>query len=214
MGGGLMGERVYLVFAGWRCIVGGVVLVLVGDGVYRTSLIDVSHFQGDAFARKDYVREGLQLLPSLLQDMEVRAMEVVVERVRPLGYAVRDALRAMGYRAPTAAWWRLPYDVRFLAMIPFVQHLRMLGVSAGEVDAKLLAERPWVAHRRLVAWLKDGNLNRRGVLPSRERVAKTGWTTYALWALLPYREAQAQVRAKRTRRKVAGAQGGAQFRSP
>ncbi len=197
-----MRDKVYMLFAGWRCIVGGVVVVVVGTDVYRASLVGVEHFQGDAYARRSYIDEALRHLSSLLRGVDVGGSEVVVERVRPLGYAVRDALRAMGYRALVAARAELPYDVRYLGMTPFVQHLRTLGVTAEDVDVALLVERPWLVHRRLVRWLKGGDVDRRGALPSRERVAKTGWATYALWATLPYEEARARVRAMVEAREV------------
>ena len=190
-----MRDKAYILFAGWRCIVGGVVVVVVGAGVYQASLIGVEHFQGDAFARRGYVGEALRRLPALLRGVDVGGHTVVVERVGPLGFAVRDALRALGFRTVLAAWAELPYDVRFLAMTPFVQHLRTLGVTVEDVDVALLVERPRLAHWRLVRWLKGGDVDRLGVLPSRERWAKTGWATDGLWATLPYDEARARVRA-------------------
>ena len=197
-----MRDKVYTLFAGWRCIVGGVVVVVVGAGVYRASLIGVEHFQGDAYARRSYIDEALGHLSSLLRGVDVGGSEVVVERVRPLGFAVRDALRAMGYRTSLAARAELPYDVRFMAMTPFAQHLRTLGVTALDVDVAMLVEKPQLAHWRLVRWLKGGDVNRRGALPSRERWAKTGWTTYSLWATLPYDEARARVRAMKEAREA------------
>ena len=190
-----MRDKAYILFAGWRCIVGGVVVVVVGAGVYRASLIGVEHFQGGAYARGEYVGEALRYLPSLLRGVDVGGNEVVVERVGPLGFAVRDALRALGYRTVLAAWAEMSYDVRYMGMTPFVQHLRTVGVTVEDVDVALLVERPRLAHWRLVRWLKGGDVDRRGVLPSRERHAKTGWATYGLWAMLPYDEARARVRA-------------------
>lgn len=199
-----MRDKAYILFAGWRCIVGGVVVVVVGAGVYRASLIGVEHFQGNAYARGEYVGEALRRLPSLLRGVGVGEHVVVVERVRPLGFAVRDALRALGYRTVLAAWAEMPYDVRFMAMTPFVQHLRVLGVTGADVDVALLVGKPRLAHWRLVRWLKGGDVDRRGALPARERWAKTGWATYGLWATLPYDEARARVRAMKRSGEKAG----------
>jgi hypothetical protein len=53
-----------------------------------------------------------------------------------------------------------------------------------------------------VRWLKGGNLNGKA-LPEREMLCKTGWSTFRVWADMPYNEAKkASMRIKNENRRM------------
>jgi hypothetical protein len=75
------------------------------------------------------------------------------------------------------------------------QHLRE-DVDLKYVDFEMLHEKPALVNWLCWQWLKGGNINARRAFPARERLAKTGWSTYPVWIAHPYAEAKRLLKKK------------------
>jgi hypothetical protein len=75
------------------------------------------------------------------------------------------------------------------------QHLRE-DIDLKNVDFQILHEKPALANWLCWLWLKGGNINARRAIPAREKLAKTGWSTYPVWIGNSYAEAKRLLKEK------------------
>ena len=75
------------------------------------------------------------------------------------------------------------------------QHSRE-DIDLKNVDFQILHEKPALAKWLCWQWLKGGNINARRAIPARERLAKTGWSTYPVWIGHPYADEKRLLREK------------------
>ena len=69
-----------------------------------------------------------------------------------------------------------------------LERLQALGLS---LDYATLTEKQGRLFVECLRWLKGGDLDASRPLPERERLAKTGWSSYRVWAYNPYAQAKA-----------------------
>lgn len=176
--------------AGWGCLVGGVIL-----GIYREEAkqygykeIPVEVFQGDRFKRKEYIDYAYKLTPELLEELDADKKEPIVVCTGEVLTGVRNYLSRNGYN-----WKPGRIEGHLQIRVEKTLQEKLFGYGI-RVNFKTLTEKQGLLFWHCVKWLKGGDLNA-PALPDREKLCKTGWKTFRIWADLPYQEAKKQSKA-------------------
>jgi hypothetical protein len=185
--------------AGWGCLLGGTLIGAyhVEAREYVVGEIPVALFQGEAFARKDYLDGGAEVVVRLLAQLQVEPEEPI--RICT-GYVLEGArgwLDDRRYRWQTA---RITGPLQEMVETSLLERLHRLGLT--EVDYPTLTTRQGLLFWHCLRWLKGGDLNAAGVLPERARWAKTGWANYPVWAGQPYAQARQMLGKARAQRSL------------
>ena len=185
--------------AGWGCLIGGVFI-----GAYRPETeefcygeIPVSCFQGEAFARQEYLDEGARVVQRLFTDLAVPKAEPVQVCTGYVLGGIRQWLSREGYH-----WYpaKITGPLQVLVETALLQTLQRHGL---EVDYVTLTEKQGLLFWECLRWLKGGNINATRALPEREKLAKTGWGTYSIWVENPYAVAKQKAAAFKAARRRA-----------
>jgi len=184
--------------AGWGCLVGGVIL-----GIYREETHDYNYgeipveiFQGQKFQKKEYFQSAYQITPELLQSLNVSKKEQIMVCTGEVLGGVRRYLSDHGYNWKSG---KIKGGLQTKVEKTLQEKLFSYGIR---VDFKTLTEKQGLLFWMCVKWLKGGNLNGRAI-PEREKLCKTGWRTFRIWADLPYDKAKEE--SKRLKRQLARA---------
>jgi hypothetical protein len=172
--------------AGWGCLMGPVFLGIYREETQEYSFkeIPVEVFQGGSMARKEYLQAAYGITGQLLEELKVGKEEHITVCTGEVLQGVRDYLA--DYRFKWTAG-KITGPLQVLVETTLLQKLNGLGLK---LDFKTLTEQQGLLFWHCVRWLKGGNLKGKA-LPERERLCKTGWKTFRLWADLPYEEAKA-----------------------
>ncbi len=183
--------------AGWGCLVGGVLLGIyreeTGEFDYREIPVEV--FQGRSFACRQYCDAAYRLTSELLRSINVTHEEPIMVCTGEVLAGVRRYLSDHGYN-----WLRGKITGGLQERIErtLQEKLKEVGIK---VDYRTLTEKQGLLFWHCVKWLKGGNLDGKG-LPERERLCKTGWKTFRVWADLPYSEAKEKSRKIRRQSRM------------
>ena len=173
--------------AGWGCLLGGVII-----GVYREETqrfvygeVPVRFFQPPLFGQKAYLDKATEVVSGLLVD------QMVVQPGEPVqicsGYVFTNVYRWLAEAGLSWSKVKVEGPLQVLVETTLQQRLAALGV---EVSYEILTEKQGLLFWKCLRWLKGGYINARRVLPGREVQAKTGWSTYSIWAGNPYQRAK------------------------
>lgn len=186
--------------AGWGCLLGGTLI-----GAYRVETrqyvvgeIPVELFQGEAFGRKDYLDGGAEVAARLLEQLHVEPDEPIRICTGYVLEGVRGWLDDRRYRWQTA---KITGPLQKLVETSLLERLHNLGLT--EVDYVTLTTKQGLLFWHCLRWLKGGDINTAEVLPERERLAKTGWANYHVWAGQPYAKARQMVGKAKAQRNQA-----------
>jgi len=187
--------------AGWGCPVGGVAI-----GVYRVETQEFAHqvlpvtlFQPPAFQRRDYLAAAADATRALLAELQAPDDEPAEVCSGYVLGGVREWLAESGRPWETA---KVTGPLQVLVEAAFLQHLHALDRELQVITAADL-ERPGLLFWKCIRWLKDGRLEGRGMVPDRERHAKTGWGTWQFYRRLPYEEAKTAARRYKAQQRRA-----------
>ena len=181
--------------AGWFLPVGGMGLggLRPDSGEFSYRVLSVEFFQGERFQDRQYVNEACNLTAEILSGLNVpkhtETLHICAGNVTP---HIRLWAYQQGYQyhsIPSAKELQILLDTALL------QHLRE-DVDLKNVEFETLHEKPALANWLCWQWLKGENINARRALPARERLAKTGWSTYSAWIGHPYAEAKRLLKEK------------------
>ncbi len=154
--------------AGWGDLVGGVVIGGYNplNEEFRWTAIPVEHFQGEAFARKDYLAEAQRAVTRVLGDL--RADKRFHQVALCTGYVFTHAARSLRRKG-----WRVvrrAIEGRCQALVEerFKQELFTIGVPPA-----MIATLPSGTNRfmQLFRWVQEDPA-------TRERFVKTGWRSW------------------------------------
>jgi hypothetical protein len=175
------------------CLVG---IVRVEDvSTFRSVELPIESFQGTAYEKNRYLEEAATACLRLLRDLKVLPSEPI------------HLCRGWVFEKAEPALREADYDVRRGKIGEPMQSLVESAAAdyLGSIGVKGIAPgMPFGSHFfACLRWLKGGNPNSRA-LPERERLAKTGWPSYRVWATLPVTRARieaARIKAARKRSK-------------
>jgi len=171
--------------AGWGCLVGGVFLGIYREetGEYAYREIPVSIFYNGNFTRKAYLKAAYQITPRLLDALKVPPDELITVCTGEVLTGVRQYLTEHGYNWKPG---KITGPLQEKIETTLLKKLNQVGIK---VDYKTLTEKQGLLFWHCVRWLKGGNLNGKA-RPDREKLCKTGWSTFRIWADMPYSEAR------------------------
>lgn len=185
--------------AGWGSLVGGVLIGACREESPQTQHgfreIPATFFQGEAFSRKAYLDVGANLALELMEELDVPKDEPVKVCTGYVLQAVRAELLAKGYQVIPA---KIGDPLQTLIETELLRRVQAIGV---DTNLETLTEKQGLFFWQCVRWLKGGDLNG-PALPERERQCKTGWSSFRIWADLPYNVAKVEAkRLKAARRR-------------
>ena len=175
--------------AGWFLPVGGMVIggLRPDTGEFCYRVLSVEFFQGERFQSRQYVREACNLAAEILSGLNVpKHTEPLQICSGNITAQIRFWAYQQGYQyssIPTSNQLQILLDTALF------QHLRE-DIDLKNVDFEMLHEKPALVNWLCWQWLKGGNINACRALPARERLAKTGWSTYPVRIGHPYAEAK------------------------
>jgi len=156
-------------------------------------VLSVEFFQGERFQSRQYVQEACNLAAEILSGLNVpKHTEPLQICSGNITTHIRYWAYLQGYQycsIPTSNQLQILLDTALF------QHLRE-DIDLKNVDFQILHEKPALVNWLCWQWLKGGNINARRALPARERLAKTGWSTYPVWIEHPYAEAKRLLKEK------------------
>jgi hypothetical protein len=181
--------------AGWFLPVGGMVIgglrPETGEFYYR--MLSIEFFQGECYQDRQYVHEACNLTAEILSELNAR------KHTEPLQICSRRITNYIQFWAYQQGYQysSIPEakELQILLDTALFQHLRE-DIDLKNVDFQILHEKPALANWLCWQWLKGGNINACRALPARERLAKTGWSTYPVWIGHPYAEAKRLLKEK------------------
>jgi hypothetical protein len=179
--------------AGWFLPVGGMVLggLRPGTGEFCYRVLLVEFFQGERFQERHHVQEACNLVAEILSGLNApkhtEPLQVCTGIIMPY---IRFWVYQQGYQYSSIQEAK---ELQILLDTALFQHLRE-DIDLKNVDFQILHEKPALANWLCWQWLKGGNINARRAVLARERLAKTGWSTYTVWIGNPYAEAKRLLR--------------------
>lgn len=186
--------------AGWGSLVGGVLIGACRKESPRTQHafreIDVSLFQGDAFAHKLYLAEAGDAALALMVQLGVTLDEPVEICTGYILRAARQRLINEGYQVTST---KIGDPLQTLIEREFLNRILALGV---ETDYEILTQKQGLYFWQCVRWLKGGDVEVAEALPEREKQCKTGWSSYPIWAHNPYANAKILAREHKRQRRL------------
>lgn len=184
--------------AGWGCLLGGVLIAAyrVETGEFACAEIPVEQFQGRAFAEKHYLAGAVEAARSALAQLAAGKEEPIQVCTGYVLEGIRGMLAKEGYTWQTA---KITGPLQEKIESELLVRLQALGV---EMNYQTLTQKQGLAFYICLRWLKGGNINAKAPAQTRERFAKTGWSTYRAWAFRPYQQAKIEAgRIKSGRRQ-------------
>jgi len=173
--------------AGWGCLIGGVLIgaYRVENGEFLYGEIPVEKFQGEAFTRKEYRQSAVDIAGDLLARLQVGKSEPIQVCTGYVLGEIRNWLQHNQYSWQPA---KITGQLQDRIETALLERLHELGLT--DVNYETLTQKQGLLFYHCVKWLKGGNPNATRVLPERERLAKTGWASYPVWAGNPYHQAK------------------------
>ncbi len=152
--------------AGVGSLVGG---VLIGACDLKTrefvfDEIPVEFFQGDRFARQEYLDKAAEITLDLIKRLNCDPENTVIKICTGhINTRSKDALRKAGFEVQVD---EIKDPLQTLLETQFIKYLKDLGfdVDEGEPDDRTSS------YRKALRWVKAD--------PSREKLAKTGWSSW------------------------------------
>lgn len=189
--------------AGWGSLVGGVLIgacrVESANTQHAFVEIPVSAFQGASFEMKAYQYLAGEAAEELVEELSVPQEEPI--RICT-GYVLDGTFERLwsgGYNVKRA---KIGDPLQTLIESEFLKRVQAIGV---DTNLEILTSKQGLYFWQCVRWLKGGDLNG-PALPEREKLCKTGWGSFRIWADNPYHEAKrlaAQFKAeKRAARRM------------
>ena len=182
--------------SGWGCLVGGVFL-----GIYRKETeeyacreMPAGVFQNGNLALKAYRNIAYNITPELLNAIKVSRNEPIMVCTGEVLKGMRQYLSEHGYNWRAG---RITGGLQEKIETTLLKNLNRLGIK---VNYKTLTEKQGLLFWHCVRWLKGGDINGKA-LPEREKMCKTDWKTFRVWADLPYNEARRASKQIKKRRR-------------
>lgn len=167
------------------CLV-GIVRVEDAPTSFATEALPIECFQSPAYKTNVYLDLAADFCKMLLERLKVPSSEPVHLCRGWIFERAESALRAQGYSVRRGKIGEPMQSLVEKAAADYLGSIGVKGITPGM---------PFGSHFfACLRWLKGGNPNGRA-LPERERLAKTGWPAYRVWATLPV--ARAKVEAAR-----------------
>lgn len=157
---------------------------------FQTIALPIEVFQGDAYARREYMEAAAEAAHRLLTQLKASHDEIIHLCQGWVFNRTPGILKKAGYRHIHRG--KIGEPMQSLIEKASADYLSSLGVNG------ITPGMPFGFHfYKCLLWLKGGNINGKA-LPERERFAKTGWPSYRIWATLPLQPAK--IESKRLRR--------------
>jgi len=184
--------------AGWGSLVGGVIV-----GACRTETpmtqhafkeIPVGMFQGEAYAKKYYLRVAADLAVELMRDLRVMPGEEVHVCTAHVLEEARARLIAKGYNVIPG---KIGEPLQTLIEQELLDRVLALGVRT---DLETLTTKQGLYFWQCVNWLKAGDMKGKAIA-QRAQHCKIGWPSYEIWANYPYQRAKVMAKQQRAERR-------------
>jgi len=184
--------------AGWGSLVGGMLIGACRVESPKTQHefveIHVSAFQGTGFELKTYHYLAAEAAETLMKRLRVPPEEPILMCT---GYVLDGAYDRLVGNIYNVRRGKVGEPLQTLIESAWLQHIQTLGV---ETDLETLTEKQGLYFWQCVKWLKGGDLNG-PALPAREKLCKTGWGTFRIWADHPYHQAKELARQHKLARQ-------------
>jgi len=184
--------------SGWGSLVGGVLIgaCRVETEEFGWEEIGVEFFQEPLFSQQAYLQEGARIATGLLDQLQVPRDEPIRVCTGHVLGGIREWLQREGFDWQTA---KVGEPFQTLIEQALLEQLQKRGLK---IDFEILTQKQGLAFYQAVAWLHGGYPKRPGslALPEREKLCKTGWSTFRIWADHSYDEAKKLAREFKRRR--------------
>ncbi len=185
--------------AGWGSLLMGVIIAgyrrETGDFAWKE--IPVEMFQGENFLREAYRQGAVDAVKGVLLQLRHKPEEPIEICTGYVLDGIRNYLSEQGLHWSAA---KITGHLQDKIERLLLDNLRVIGLK--DLDYETLTEKHGLFFWNALRWLKGGGINGKA-LPERERVAKTGWPTYHIWASMPYNEAKKAAKNLKAARRSA-----------